>query len=149
MIYIKSCVINNLDISRLARQPAWTLWWCQFSKIFNGRGAIANLEFPSPMISDASCRGYLNTDWVMGTWHLVLYADNTHVKGMLTKSSSINKVSMNWIREIYWLCMIYDIQLAPQYIVDALSRVSSTESAYKDILSTSDLYCVKNFINHA
>lgn len=196
--------LNRIKIGAAARLDL--LWWCRFSKIFNGRGAISNPEFPYPMVSDASRRGfgvYLDTDWVMGTWpgfpctycdtdclhigphpefgsvdyeninvlelwpvliglkrwfsvfshhSVVIYTDNTQVKGMLTKSSSINKTCMNWLREIYWLCVIYHIQLVPRYVsttdnvtADALSRLSPTASTYKEALSSSNLCCIANF----
>lgn len=60
---------------------------------------------------------------------LCIYTENTQVKFMLTKSASVNKTCMSWLRELYWICM--DIQLDVHYVsttdnelADALSRLA-------------------------
>lgn len=60
-----------------------------------------------------------------------LLTDNTQVMGMLRKGSSTNLTCMDWVREIFWVCVLHNIQLQPEYIstndntlADALSRLA-------------------------
>lgn len=80
-----------------------------------------------------------------------LLTDNTQVLGMLRKGSSLNKVCMDWIREIYWVCVIHNIDLLPDYIAtndntvaDALSRIPYNPAISEDTLSTLNALCCGN-----
>lgn len=42
--------------------------------------------------------------------------DNTQVKFMLCNGISINATCMNWLREIFWICVLNNIQLVPEYM---------------------------------
>ena len=60
-----------------------------------------------------------------------VFTDNTQVKSMLVTGRCSNISCMFWLRELFWLSTIFNIQLKPSYIssadnvfVDALSRVS-------------------------
>lgn len=89
---------------------------------------------------------------------LVIYTDNTQVKFMLSKGVSSNRLCMSWIREIYWICEIYNIQLDVRYVstsdnilADALSRVSyENNDSYITAIRASGLCCahVFNFSVH-
>lgn len=202
-------VMCNKQLNRIKLGWAAQLdlqWWFQFSRVFNGRGAIANPEYPHALVSDASLKGfgvYLQSDWLIGVWphveykfddtdchhvgeapcydnvdysninvlelwpillglkrwytllahkSVLIYTDNTQVKCMLRKGMSSNKTCMSWLREIYWLCVIYDIQLLPRYIstsdntlADALSRAPYSSDSYKDTLINSGLCCMDSF----
>lgn len=203
-LYKVMCIkqLRRIKIGPAAREDL--RWWSQFGNIFNGRAAIRNPVYPSPMFSDSSLRGfgvYLGSDWVAGKWPgvkgalidspcghigdpptfdqvdfsninvlelwpilvglkrwfpilshstLLLYTDNTQVKHMLCKGVSSNKTCMAWLRELYWLCVIYDIQLDPMYVstndnvvADSLSRLMYATSDHLDeALLTSQLCCI-------
>lgn len=77
-----------------------------------------------------------------------LWTDNTQVLGMLRKGSSINRVCMDWIREIYWVCVIHNIDLVPAYIstedntlADALSRIRYSPSISTSTLDSINSLC--------
>ena len=60
----------------------------------------------------------------------VVYTDNTQVMYMLLNGRSSNVTCMQWIRELFWICAIYNIELEPKYIdtksnivADTLSRI--------------------------
>lgn len=84
---------------------------------------------------------------------LLIYTDNTQVKFMLTKGVSSNKLCMSWIRELYWICVIYNIQLDVRYVstsdnvlADALSRVTyDNNDAYLSAIKASGLCCADKF----
>lgn len=89
---------------------------------------------------------------------LCIYTDNTQVKCMLTKGVSSNKTCMAWLRELYWMCVIYDIQLEAHYVsttdnelADALSRIACDRNdSYLSIIKDSHLCCANNidfFVN--
>lgn len=80
---------------------------------------------------------------------LVIYTDNTQVQYMLTKGVSSNKICMRWLRELYWICVIYNVQPDVRYIsttdnvlADALSRLPYLDNvSYYDVFSSSNLCC--------
>lgn len=84
---------------------------------------------------------------------LLVYTDNTQFKFMLTKGVSCNRLCMAWIRELYWICVIYNIQLDVRYVstsdnvlADALSCVTYTNnSAYLAAINASNLCCAHTF----
>ena len=56
--------------------------------------------------------------------------DNMQVLAMLCTGRSSNKLCMSWLREIFWMCFIWNIDISPSYIksadnclADALSRL--------------------------
>lgn len=63
-----------------------------------------------------------------------LYVDNMQVKYMIINNVSSNAMCMQWLRDLFWLCISYNIHLNPVYITsednfvaDALSRVSGSK----------------------
>lgn len=174
--------IKRIRMSSSAKEDI--LWWSRFALCFNGKAAIANELYPTPMISDSSLKGfgvYLGNDWAIGSWYSAdnivdnpccshienppsddqmdwsninvlelwpimiglrrwyklfknksvrVIVDNTQVKYMLRNGVSINAICMIWLREIFWICVLNNIQLIPEYIstkenivADALSRI--------------------------
>lgn len=81
---------------------------------------------------------------------IIIYTDSTLVKYMLRKGVSANKTCMSWLRELYWLCVIYDIHVETEYIntkdnvlADALSRMMySSHDGLDDNLTLSGLCCI-------
>ena len=56
-------------------------------------------------------------------WHvslanhtLILFTDNMQVLYALTNGKSANSTCMCWVREVYWLAVIYNIDVQPVYI---------------------------------
>ena len=83
---------------------------------------------------------------------LMVFTDNTQVMYMLINGGSSNATCMNWIREIFWLCAIYNIEIIPRYINTKSNVVADTLSClpyYTDkliavnMLTDSDLCCLK------
>ena len=57
--------------------------------------------------------------------------DNMQVLAMLATGRSVNKMCMTWLREVFWMCFIWNIDISPSYIrsadnvlADALSRLA-------------------------
>ena len=60
---------------------------------------------------------------------------------MVRKGTSSNKTCMQWLREIFWICKIYQIRLVPYYIntknnlvADTLSRLFYINPDYTGVL---------------
>ena len=125
---------------------------------------------PFPTLNEC----YLNNINVLELWPILLgikrwgeklrnksvltFTDNTQVMYMLTNGKSCNQTCMAWLRELFWLCVFYNIEIVPRYIntkcnlvADTLSRVvyiSSNEDLMSK-LSGSDLCCLKDlFASH-
>ena len=71
--------------------------------------------------------------------------DNMQVLAMLLTGRSSNKICMTWLREIFWMCFIWNLDISPSYIrsadnhlADALSRLP-----YKGVTSS----CTVNLSN--
>ena len=82
---------------------------------------------------------------------LVVFTDNTQVMFMLMNGGSVNECCCNWIKEIFWLTAIYNINLVPKYIntksnlvADTLSRIvyPHTSSKVVELLNGSNLCCL-------
>ena len=80
-----------------------------------------------------------------------VFTDNTQVMFMLLNWSSINQICKNWLKEIYWLCAIYNITLYPRYVstksnlvADTLSRLPyfKSEEEMSLLISNSGLCCL-------
>ena len=63
--------------------------------------------------------------------YLHMVTDNMQVLAMLCTGRSANKMCMSWLREIFWMCFIWNIDITSSYIksadnhlADALSRLS-------------------------
>lgn len=74
--------------------------------------------------------------------NVVLYTDNMQVMYMIKNQKSINSVCMSWLKEIFWISLIYNFKIIPEYIntkdnilADTLSRVGSkiSESVVKHV----------------
>ena len=98
---------------------------------------VACGHFSEPPVCDKPSRN-IN---VMELWPVVAsikrwgphfhYTDNMQVLAMLTTGRSCNKMCMAWLREIFWLCFLWNLDIFPSYIksaenklADALSRLS-------------------------
>ena len=62
--------------------------------------------------------------------YLHIITDNMQVLAMLCTGRSANKLCMSWLREVFWMCFIWNIDITPSYIrsadnhlADALSRL--------------------------
>ena len=89
---------------------------------------------------------------------LLTFTDNTQVMYMLTNGRSTNSTCMSWIRELFWICVIYNIEIIPRYIntncnlvADTLSRVPyfNSNNELVEKLNGSDLCCLSDlFASH-
>ena len=85
-----------------------------------------------------------------------IFTDNTQVYHMIRKGTSSNKTCMQWLREIFWICKIYQIRLVPYYIntknlvADTLSRILyiKGESEAKKGLNGTGLCCLQKKIDY-
>ena len=59
---------------------------------------------------------------------VLVFTDNTQVLYMLLNGKSSNKNCMSWLREIFWICMIYNIEILPRYINTSNNLVADTLS---------------------
>ena len=82
---------------------------------------------------------------------ILVFTDNTQVMFMLINGSSVNETCCKWIREIFWITAIYNIEIIPKYIntranlvADTLSRLPYPETAKNVIsyLANSQLCCL-------
>ena len=87
---------------------------------------------------------------------LLLFTDNMQVLYMLSNGKSSNTVCMAWIREIFWICIIHNIDIEPRYIntrcnlvADTLSRLPyfRTQEQVKSKLGGTDLCCMENLFD--
>ena len=89
---------------------------------------------------------------VLRNMSLIVYTDNTQVLFMLLNGKSSNVTCMHWIRELFWTCAFYNIDLIPKYIntkhnlvADTLSRIpyANVASRLTELLRGSNLCCLK------
>ena len=87
----------------------------------------------------------------LGNKSVLTFTDNTQVMYMLTNGKSSNSTCMSWIREIFWICVTYNIEIIPRYIntkcnlvTDTLSRIPyfTTNDSLKEKLIGSELCCL-------
>ena len=69
----------------------------------------------------------------------MVFTDNTQVMYMLINGSSSNLTCMNGIREIFWICAIYNIELIPKYISTNSNLVADTLSRLPYITKSNDV----------
>lgn len=81
---------------------------------------------------------------------LEVVVDNLQVMYMLKTGHSVNCKCMEWLREIFWMCVNLDLELKPVYIkseenvlADTLSRIlyNSTFMKLPELLSNFDICC--------
>ena len=86
-----------------------------------------------------------------------VFTDNTQVMYMLMNGSSSNSVCKRWIKEVFWICAIYNIDLLPRYIntksnlvADTLSRIPYIKNADQlmNCLLGSDLCCLNTLFEN-
>ena len=73
-----------------------------------------------------------------GSWrnqHVLCMTDNTQVVSAINKGTSINTLTMALLRDIFWVCVMYNIYLCARHIPgvnnvlpDLLSRIGETGS---------------------
>lgn len=185
-------------------------WWQKFAAIFNGKAAIPQGWFNTPVVSDSSKLGFAaftDQDWLCGNWkketmfksvcgHVVsppscdcydpdninvlelwpivcalhrwcnqmknfkveLVTDNMQVLYMLKTGRSKNVTCMYWLRELFWVCLVYNITLSPTYIrsednvvADVLSRLKYPEYASKveEVLCGFDFCCKNELLSYS
>lgn len=78
--------------------------------------------------------------------HIVLQTDNTQVISMVNCGKSSNISCMCLIREIFWLCILYNVYLTARYVpgcnnyvADSLSRITS--SSFSSVIDSHLLCC--------
>ena len=83
-------------------------------------------------------------------FRLHLITDNMQVLAMVNTGRSCNPTCMSWLREMFWLCFIWNIDIFATYIrsednilADALSRASYTGMPTKclKLLQDSNMCC--------
>ena len=86
-----------------------------------------------------------------------VFTDKTQVMHMLLNGDSTNEVCKKWIKEIFWLCAIYNIELLPKYIntksnlvADTLSRLPylSSTTQLRELLHGSNLCCLNELFQN-
>ena len=79
-----------------------------------------------------------------------IITDNMQVLAMINTGRSCNKTCMTWLREIFWTCFIYNMEVQASYIrsadnhlADALSRLAykGTESLCVSLLTSTNMCC--------
>ena len=79
-----------------------------------------------------------------------LITDNMQVLAMINTGRSCNRICMSWLRELFWLCFIWNFDIFATYIksednvlADALSRVSYSGVPEKclNLLQSSNMCC--------
>ena len=87
-------------------------------------------------------------------FNMHLITDNMQVLAMINTGRSCNRTCMSWLREIFWLCFIWNIDVSATYIksednilANALSRLPYTGMATKcsDLLQDSNMCCSSHF----
>ena len=61
--------------------------------------------------------------------HIQIITDNNQVMFMINTGRSANKTCMSWLREIFWLCFIFNVDLHAMYI-------RSAENVFADALQS-------------
>ena len=89
---------------------------------------------------------------------VVVYTDNTQVLFMMLNGKSSNTTCMHWIRELFWVCAIFNIEISPKYIntvnnlvADTLSRLpyANVSGKLENLLTGSNLCCLSTlFVNY-
>ena len=72
---------------------------------------------------------------------LLVYTDNTQVMYMLLNGKSSNRICMAWLREIFWICIIHNIEILPRYINTANNLVADTLSRIPYFKSKEEILC--------
>ena len=107
-------------------------------------------EFPSDLSEDDSKNINVLELWPiligLRRWAVLLrdksimvFTDNTQVLHMLLNGKSVNKKCMSWIREIFWVCVTYNIDIVPRYINTHCNLVADTLSRLLYFNSNKDL----------
>lgn len=75
---------------------------------------------------------------------------------MIRSGRSKNATCMKWLKEIFWLCVEWDIELVTEYVpsesnelADALSRLGYFSSHFdaRGIIENCDLCCKNSLLN--
>ena len=86
---------------------------------------------------------------------VIAFTDNTQVLYMLRKGSSTNRQCLEWLKEIFWLCVVYDIEVITKYVstesnlvADVLSRLlyAKTFRVAGEILNSSGFCCIHELL---
>ena len=68
-----------------------------------------------------------------------VFTDNTQVMFMLMNGCSTNPTCNSWLKEIFWLCAVYNISLRPKYISTKSNLVADTLSRLPYFKSGNDM----------
>ena len=61
--------LKSIKLGKMAKEDL--KWWSNFCESFNGKRKIEYTEYPYPIVSDSSMKGfaiYKNQDWLAGSW---------------------------------------------------------------------------------
>ena len=78
---------------------------------------------------------------VLSNKSVLVFIDNTQVLYMLSSGKSSNTTCMSWIREIFWVCSIHNIEIFPRYINTTCKLVADTLSRLPYFNSGRDIEC--------
>ena len=87
---------------------------------------------------------------------VLVFSDNTQVMYMLSSGKSCNVTCMAWLREIFWICVIHNIEILPRYIntnsnlvADTLSKIPYFKSGNEiaDKIGGAGLCCLDLLFN--
>ena len=91
--------LKSITLGKMAKNDL--MWWSNFCESFNGKRKIEYSEYPYPIVSDSSMKGfaiYKNQDWLAGAWDGEIELDtgcNHIVPPPLCWTNMIQKISMN------------------------------------------------------
>ena len=93
----------------------------------------------------------------LGDTLIQIVTDNNQVRYMINTGRSANKICMSWLREIFWLCFVFNVDLYAVYIssrdnvfADALSRLSDARGRdlTMEIITNHRLCCHLHIQDH-
>ena len=71
---------------------------------------------------------------------LIVFTDNTQVLFMLLNGKSSNVTCMHWIRELFWTCAFYNIEIIPKYkILPSLLERSFHDDSRNRLIKKNEL----------
>ena len=85
-----------------------------------------------------------------------IYTDNLRVYHNILGGRSANMTNMSWIRELFWLCVIHNVNMIPNYVntkenvvADTLSRLpyESTRRDAEELLKGYNLCCSQSLFD--
>lgn len=74
--------------------------------------------------------------------HFILYSDNTQAIGMVNTGESVNTSCMRLLREIFWICVFYNIYITARYVPGTMNNIAHalSHSCRSNISSVANCY---------